>query len=420
MVTHAAFNPLNRRTVSSCKRYMESGIAGEECKMVIRQAEQYERTAGRDIYGIDREKMSIYSVLPRIIFGLTDRNIVYIKNWYSLQNSDKQILANFFDYRGVALPGKSGEFIRDQLPKGKQEKRMFETFNIIHGLDLEVTPEGYVYIPEYQDLESNLKDLLEFYFTPDGYAKMYFQNGFLSRLGLTLREHVPSKITNREHLLRVFNKIKSTKFTPEQAKGILLRKNPSLKTNIDKMDSVFANHLLSRYRTYTLLSPFFNEELALLGTTSLADEIFKLEEDYEKEPTAIAVTYYNKDKLGIAINDVYASNPNKVMIFLENSLKNNWIPKDCAKIDYITAHEFAHGLIHIFDLSRDPMIREVEISLLEEGKVSEEVCLHAELNVREFIADCWSEYVISNNPRAPAKQVGDRILKFLQKKVIIL
>jgi len=419
-VNRAAFNPINPRTVASCKRYYEAGIAGDECKMVLQQAQQYERVVGRELFGIDTEKISIYSVLPRIIFGMTERNIIYIKNWYSLPPQDKKVLAPYFDYRGVALPGKSGMFIKDQLPKGRQEKRMFETFNIIHGLDLDLTPEGYIFVPDFQSMDTYIKDLLEFYFTPDGYAKMYFQNGFLSRLGLKLREHVPSKITTREQLLSVFNKIKSTEYTPEQAKQIIQKKNPSLKTNINEMDPVFANHLLSRYLTYTKLSSFFNEELMFLGTTSLADDIFKTDEEYEKVPTAIAVTYYNRGKLGIALSDIYAASPNKVSIFLEESEKNNWIPKDCNRLDYITAHEFAHGLIHVYDYSRDPIIREIEIDLLGEGKVSKEVSLHAELNIREFIADCWSEYVLSESPRPPATAVGDRILKFLQKRVIVL
>jgi hypothetical protein len=419
-VTGAAFNPINPRTVASCKRYYEAGIAGDECKMVLTQAKQYEQMVGREIFGIDTEKLSIYAILPRIMFGITERNIVFIKNWYGLSPQDKQTLAPYFDYRGVALPGKSGMFIKDQLPKGRQEKRMFETFNIVHGLDLEVTPEGYVFIPEFQDLDTNLKDLLEFYFTPDGYAKMYFQNGFLSRLGLKLREHIPSKIMNREQLLRIFQKAKSVEFTPQQAKKILHNKNPSLKTDIEKMDPMFANHLLSRYRTYTKLSPFFNEELILLGTTSLADEVFKLDEEYEKQSSAITVTYYNRGKLGIAIADAYAANPHKVELFLEDSIKYGWIPKDCAKLDYITAHEFAHGLIHVYDLSRDPIIREVELDLLSQGRVAKEVGLHAKINIREFIADCWCEYGLSDSPREPAMKVGDRIMAFLQKKVIVL
>jgi hypothetical protein len=186
------------------------------------------------------------------------------------------------------------------------------------------------------------------------------------------------------------------------------------------MDPIFANHLLSRYRTYTKLSPFFNEELIMLGTTSLADEVFKLDEEYEKDSSAITVTYYNKGKLGIAIADAYAANPKKVAMFVEDSNKYNWIPKGCNKLDYISIHEFAHGLIHVYDLSRDPIIREIELDLMAEGKISKEVSLHAELNIREFIADCWSEYGLSDSPREPAMKVGDRILQFLQKKVIVL
>ena len=89
---------------------------------------------------------------------------------------EKQTLSSFFDNRGVAYPGKSSEFIKENLPKGRREKRMFETFNIVHGLDLEITPDGFVFIRDYSELDPDLLDLLQFYFTDEGYAKTYFQN----------------------------------------------------------------------------------------------------------------------------------------------------------------------------------------------------------------------------------------------------
>lgn len=415
-----AFNPVNTRTVAACKRYYEAGIAGQECKTVLQQAQQYERMVGRDIFGIDAEKLTVYSVLPRIIFGMNDKNVIYIKNWYNLPQQDKMVLSPYFDSRGLALPGKSGTFIKDHLPKGRQEKRMFETFNIIHGLDIEITPEGYVMIPNFQEMDTSLSDLLEFYFTPDGYAKMYFQNGFMSRLGLKFREHVPSKIKTREQLLRIFQNIKQEEHTPSEIKHILHEKNPSLKTNIDKIHPIIANQMLSRYRVYTKLSSFLNEELMFLGTTSLADSIFKVEEGFEESKGALSSTYYHGSKLGIAIADPYAVNPNKIQWFIEQAIKYRWIPEGCNKTDYVTAHEFAHGLIHVYDLVRDPRIREIELKLLSEGDISKEVGLHAKMNTREFIADCWSEYVLSEHPRETAMKVGDRIMKFLQKKVIVL
>jgi hypothetical protein len=71
-------------------------------------------------------------------------------------------------------------------------------------------------------------------------------------------------------------------------------------------------------------------------------------------------------------------------------------------------------------LSRDPFIRQTEIDVMEGEGVLKEVSINAKLNPKEFIADCWSEYVISPTPRKTAIMVGDRILEFLQKKVIVL
>lgn len=416
----AAFNPSNKRTVSSCLRFYEAGIAGEECKVVLQQARQYERMIGQDIYGIDEKKLSIYTILPRVAFGMTERNIIYIKNWYSLDESERRILGEFFDYRGVALPGKSGNFIRDNLPKGRQEKRMFETFNIVHGLDIEITPDGYVYLPGFQSLDPQLRDLLEFYFTEQGYGKIYFQNGFMSRLGLKFKEHIPSKIKTREQMVRIFRKMNVKKFTAIEAERYLLKKNPSLKTNIGKFDDELATDVVNRYRLYTKMSTFLNEELMFIGTTSYADEIFDLEENFEKQSSVISTTFYNKDKFGIAFSDAFAANSSKLTWFLDNASKMNWIPNNCNTIDYITAHEFAHGLIHVYDLSRDPIIRQIESELLEKGSIIDEVSINAKMNTKEFIADCWCEYVLSERPREIAMKVGNRILEFLQKKVMIL
>lgn len=419
-VSRAAFLPINPRTVSSCKRYYEAGIAGEECKMVLQQAQQYERAVGREIYGIDEQKLSIYSVLPRVSFGLSERNIIYIKNWYMLNDQDRKILSQFFDYRGVAYPGKSGEFIKNFLPKGRQEKRMFETFNLIHGLNIEISPEGFVYIKDYQDLDPDMKDLLEFYFTEDGYAKAYFQNTFMNRLGIKFREHIPSKIKTREQLISSFRKASELQLSSEDAEKLLLKKNPSIKTDIRKFDADLANDLVNRYRVYSRLSSFLNEDLAFIGSTSYADEMFDLTEEFESKSEVISTTFYRKEKFGIAISDPYAVNSNKLKWFLSEASKTKWIPEGCINVDYFTAHEFAHGLIHVYDLSRDPILRGYELDTIEKGNIVNELSMNAKMNTKEFIADAWSEYVLSDSPRELSMKVGDRILNFLQKKVMVL
>jgi len=420
MVVGGSYIPLNRRTISACKRYYEAGIAGEECKMVLSQAKQYEKQVGKNLFDIDERKLSIYSILPKVQFGLTERNIVYIKNWYSLSNQEKQIFSPYFDNRGVAYPGKSSEFIKENLPKGRKEKRMFETFNIIHGLDLEISPEGYVFIRNYSELDPDVHDLLQFYFTEEGYAKMYFQNGFMSGLGLKFREHVPSKIKTRETLLKVFNKINENKYIAKEAQNILKYKNPSIKTDIYKFDDDLATDILNRYQLYTKISSFINEEITFIGTTSFADKIFDLEEDFEEKSEVVSTTFYNKSKFGIAVSDPFSKNTRKIEAVLNEAERVNWIPKKCNTLDYISAHEFAHGMIHVYDLSRDPFIRQTEIDVMEGEGVLKEVSINAKLNPKEFIADCWSEYVISPTPRKTAIMVGDRILEFLQKKVIVL
>jgi hypothetical protein len=418
--TRAAFNPINPRSISACRRYFEAGIAGRECITLLQQAQMMEAKVGRDIFGLEDDKISIYSILPKMHFGLTERNIIYIKNWNELTYTDKQMLEAFFDYRGVALPGKSADFIQDQLPKGRQERRMFETFNMSHGLNIKITPEGRVFLSNIDSLDSNTRKILEFYFTPDGYAKMYFQNGFLTRLGLSLREHNPSKLKTREQLFSLYEKIERKDRTSERCKEILLKKNPSIKTDIERMHPIIANALTNRYLLYSKFAPFVNEDLLFIGTSSYADEIFKLQERFDTKSKVLAATYYNGMNVGIAIADELCTDINKLQEFLDKASRLHWIPEGCNNPEYIAAHEFSHSLIHIYDLSRDPILRDIEEEVLHSGKIETELSLQANMNSKEFIAEAWSEYAISKNPRETAMKVGNRIINFLQKEVIIL
>lgn len=414
------FLSMNPRTLASCVRYLSAGVAGQECKMLLSQAQRYEQMTGQKILSVDSETLSIYSILPKLDMGMTERNLIFIKNWNTLNYDEKRVLSKYFDSRGVALPGMSSVFIKENVPNGRQEKRVFEAFNLIHGLDMEITPEGMVFASNLDDVDPDIKEKLKFYFTPDGYAKVYFQTGFMDKLGLKFREHTPPKIKTRKQLLEVYDVLKEREYTAKETEVLLLKRNPSLKTDIRKFDDDLATQVFNRYRLYTKMSDFINEDLMFIGTTSYADDIFDLTEEFENKSNVVSSTFYRRSKFGIAVSDPYAMNVKKMEWVLDNSDRYGWIPKNCNVLDYISIHGFAHGLIQVYDLSRDPTIRQIEENLMSNGGVAKAVSLNAKLNTKEFIADCWSEYCISKHPRETSKLVGDRILKFLQKKVILL
>jgi len=423
LVVHKAgtpYSPINPRTVFACKRYMEAGIAGDECKNILQRAHQIEIDAGKDIFGLSDTHMALLNIIPRLSMGLTDTNIIYIKNWSTLSYLDRKAVSEFFDYRGVALPGKSVDFVSNALPKTKQERKMFEVFNMSHGLDIKISIDGNVRVANYDTFDSNIKNLLKNYFTEDGYAKNYFQNGFLSRLGLKLRSHKPSEFKTREDLLKNINKLESKSFSPKECKHILHDKNPSLKNNIEKMGDTLSNDLIKRYLLYSDFSPFIREDLLFIGTASYADSVFRMQNDMNDSYNMISSTYYNGPIVGISFSDKIIKDMDSLSVFLQDAEKISWIPRGCGTVKYLSAHEFSHALIHVYDLTRDPFIRNTELKLLNSGNMEKELSLTASMNSNEFIAEAWSEYVLSSNPRKVARNVGDRIMRFLQKEVMIL
>lgn len=419
MAGHAAFTPLNPRTVGSCKKFLEAGIAGDECKMVIRRAKAYENYVGRDIFGLDTEKINIQAILPRVIFGMSENNEIFIRNWQQLNSYERQALSPYFSQNGTAHPGKSGYFIKEILPKGRSERRSFETFNIIHGLNLIVTEEGYLKLKNTDNLDQKSKDLIEFYFTPEGYAKMYFQNGFLSKLGLKIREHIPSPVKTREDLLKAIYSREKTTYNGLDCEKLVKHRTPNIKTNMREINPEIANTMVDKFMIYTAISSFLNEDLVFLGTMNYAEEFFNTGLD-GNTGNILALTYYKNKNIGIGFNGEKTKDTNALQDFLDKSEAEQWIPQGCNSLKYFVGHEYAHALAQVYDLRRDPIIRNIELEILNSGKMDEELSLQAKSGSLEFIAESWGEYVNSKNPRDTAMQVGDRILRFMQKPVVIL
>ena len=48
--------------------------------------------------------------------------------------------------------------------------------------------------------------------------------------------------------------------------------------------------------------------------------------------------------------------------------------------------------------------------------MAKELSHYANKNVAEFIAEGWSEYITSPNPRSLAKAIGDRVMEIYQRR----
>lgn len=86
-----------------------------------------------------------------------------------------------------------------------------------------------------------------------------------------------------------------------------------------------------------------------------------------------------------------------------------------------TAHEMGHILDYFLDVSSDKKLREYYIFFATIAyDASETVSSYAKTSIREFVAECMCEYVLSSNPRTVAKLIGEYIDNMYQEKVKFL
>lgn len=125
---------------------------------------------------------------------------------------------------------------------------------------------------------------------------------------------------------------------------------------------------------------------------------------------------------GICINEQKAKNYNQLCQELIEQEQRGASPRGCDTIQYLTMHEIAHHLDKILQISKDDEI----ISMYKEfkGKSSESkinsLCLYADEDIGEFIAEAWAESQCSATPRDTAKLVEEKmkmaIKMYLKKK----
>lgn len=167
-----------------------------------------------------------------------------------------------------------------------------------------------------------------------------------------------------------------------------------------------------------------NNDFAFSNISSVAKKIKKPKSGMEY---AGYITEYIGDTIavefnGININEQVAKNYNKLRQELIEQEQCGASPKGCDTIRYLVMHEIAHHLDKILQISKDNTITNKynefrKMSL--EGKI-DNLCLYAEKDIGEFIAEAWAESQCSSAPRDIAKLVEEKmklaIKMYLRKK----
>ena len=162
---------------------------------------------------------------------------------------------------------------------------------------------------------------------------------------------------------------------------------------------------------------------------TITETIRELKEELKISPGELAVSFGVRDKKlleqhkilqiineykGISMNEKYFSDFEKVKSLLIDEEKTKNSPNGCSTIRSVFDHEFGHEIDYFLGLSNNSEIQKIyEKNVSEKG---ENLSYYSVKNIKETIAEGWSEYNNNDNPREIAKRIGELIEKEYKKR----
>ena len=132
----------------------------------------------------------------------------------------------------------------------------------------------------------------------------------------------------------------------------------------------------------------------------------------EYDPTGDGLAEYN----GIAVNNRFAGD-NK--LFTEskiNEVATKHKPIGCDTPRATADHELGHEIDKLLNASSDKQINDMYNKMLSEGNAQNTLSTYSATNVKEFIAEAYSEYRNNPSPRAYSTAVYNRLIELRNMK----
>jgi hypothetical protein len=128
--------------------------------------------------------------------------------------------------------------------------------------------------------------------------------------------------------------------------------------------------------------------------------------------------YFNRHKLyvkneAIVINPFYTKHPLDLKNSLDDCIKVSFHPINCNNLKSVIDHELGHSLCNEFIQDNSILLPEFKkfYDSLSSKDIKNELSQYATVDVHEFFAEAWSEYLNNPNCRPIAKKIGDMIKK---------
>lgn len=116
--------------------------------------------------------------------------------------------------------------------------------------------------------------------------------------------------------------------------------------------------------------------------------------------------------VGIFFNDVWTHD--KMTQALQRDVRTKWHPAGCDTVKSVVDHELGHILDYAFDLSHNKEIGDLFRHATKQ-EIADGLSRYATTNIREFIAEGYTEYINNPSPRDFARKIGEIIEREAKK-----
>ena len=164
-------------------------------------------------------------------------------------------------------------------------------------------------------------------------------------------------------------------------------------------------------KEYKRIIPGYNEEKYQKWAKSQASKDMAKSRKVVKGAYAISSRQYGEFEKysGIFINDEYGRNAALFNESKENSVKTGHSPIGSGSYYGTINHELGHQLMYALDLDTNPEIIKLWNETQETG--AQGLSNYSRKNIKEFIAEGWSEFMGNPEPRPIAQKIGEIVIK---------
>lgn len=310
------------------------------------------------------------------------------KNFQTFINNKENDTKKYEEWKAQKQAIKS-EVVR---PKNSQENNVNQIVNNI----VEATQEKPV-VEKYKN-KTNINDAKKY-----AKEKLGIEQAFFDKLDLSLANQINASLTDAlQYTDKISEQVISVGSWSERNKQMKVELRPHIekyvKEQLDRMGYEVNKQILERQVNRNI-----NKYVGKVSSDAYAVFI-------HGEPLVADQNIRNiiKKYNGIFINPKY-NNLEGFARSLINDVKLKYHPIGCENLKAIVDHEVGHGLDKVLKLKENRQIKEAyeEFMRMSDEEKGQILSIYAKKNIKEFIAEAYSEYKNNSKPREFARLIGN-------------